>query len=179
MAVRVGIDGFGRIGGNIYRVALERPDVEVVAINDVSDTKTLAHLLKYDSVLRNLDNQVTAGDKSISVDDHSFRVFGEPDPSQIPWGSVDAEVVVESTDLFTNGPDAKKHLRDSVRKVIISAPAKEEDVTLVVGGERRPVRRRPAQRYLERLVHDELPGAGRQGAARELRHQQGDYDDSV
>ncbi len=133
MAVRVGINGFGRIGRNVYRVALNRSDVEIVAVNDITDTKTLAHLLKYDSVLGNLGNAVAATDDGITVDGHSFKVFVERDPAQIPWGSVDAEVVIESTGLFTKGPDAKKHLRDSVKKVIISAPAKQEDITLVLG----------------------------------------------
>ncbi len=133
MAVRVGINGFGRIGRNVYRVALNRPDVEIVAVNDITDTKTLAHLLKYDSVLGNLDNAVTATDDGITVDGDSVKVFVERDPAQIPWGSVDAEVVIESTGLFTNGPDAKKHLGNSVKKVIISAPARQVDITLVLG----------------------------------------------
>ena len=133
MAVRVGINGFGRIGRNVYRAALSRPDVEIVAVNDITDTKTLAHLLKYDSVLGNLDSEVTATDDGISVDEHSFKVFADRDPGRIPWGLVNAEIVVESTGLFTKGSDAGKHLRDGVKRVIISAPAKEEDITLVLG----------------------------------------------
>ena len=133
MAVKVGINGFGRIGRNIYRAAMGSSDVEVVAANDITDPATLAHLLKYDSVLGNLDTEVTAGENSISVDGNSFTVFKTRDPAQIDWKSVGAEIVVESTGLFTKRPDAAKHLGDTVKKVIISAPAKEVDATFVMG----------------------------------------------
>src|SRR5499425_281391 len=133
MATRVGINGFGRIGRNIYRAAMGRKDIEIVAVNDITDTRTLCHLLKYDSVLGNLEASVREGDKSISVDDHRFSVFTETDPGKVDWGSVGAEIVVESTGRFTKRADAAKHLHDSVKKVIISAPAKNEDVTLVLG----------------------------------------------
>jgi len=133
MATRVGINGFGRIGRNIYRAAMGRDDIEIVAVNDITDTRTLAHLLKYDSVLGNLDAEIRPGDKSIAVDAHSFSVFTEMDPARLDWGSVGAEVVVESTGRFTKRADAAKHLHDTVKKVIISAPAKNEDITVVLG----------------------------------------------
>jgi glyceraldehyde 3-phosphate dehydrogenase len=133
MAIKVGINGFGRIGRNIYRTALNDPNVEIVAVNDLTDPKTLAHLLKYDSVLGNLPNKITAGQDCIRIDDKSVRVFAQKDPAQLDWASVGAEVVVESTGRFTNAEDARKHLRGPVKKVIITAPAKNEDVTLVLG----------------------------------------------
>ena len=133
MAVKVGINGFGRIGRNVLRASLNDPDLEFVAVNDLTDPKTLAHLLKYDSVLGNLDHEVTAGADSISIAGKTIKVFAEKDPAKLPWGSVGAQVVVESTGRFTDATDAKKHLRDSVKKVIISAPAKNEDITLVLG----------------------------------------------
>jgi glyceraldehyde 3-phosphate dehydrogenase len=133
MAVKVGINGFGRIGRNILRVSIGDPEIDFVAVNDLTDTKTLAHLLKYDSVLGNLEHEITATDTGIKVANEEFRVFSERDPAVIDWGSVGAEVVVESTGRFTKAEDARKHLRDSVRKVIISAPAKNEDITIVLG----------------------------------------------
>ena len=133
MAIKVGINGFGRIGRNVFRTALHDSNIEIVAVNDLTDPKTLAHLLKYDSVLGNLPNKVSAGADSITVDGKSFKVFKEKDPAALPWESVGAQVVIESTGRFTNAEDAKKHLRGTVKKVIISAPAKNEDVTLVLG----------------------------------------------
>jgi glyceraldehyde 3-phosphate dehydrogenase len=133
MAVKVGINGFGRIGRNILRAAMGRGDIDFVAVNDITDTKTLAHLLKYDSVLGNLDAEIKAGEDSISVNGDEFRVFSERDPGKIDWASVGAEVVVESTGLFTKREDAAKHLHDTVKKVIISAPAKNEDITIALG----------------------------------------------
>jgi glyceraldehyde 3-phosphate dehydrogenase len=133
MAVKVAINGFGRIGRNVFRAALDSPDVEVVAVNDITDNKTLAHLLKHDSVLGTLAADVKATGDGILVNGKLLRVFAERDPAQIPWGSVGAQVVVESTGIFTKGPAAAKHLRDSVKKVVISAPAKEEDITVVLG----------------------------------------------
>jgi glyceraldehyde 3-phosphate dehydrogenase len=133
MAIKVGINGFGRIGRNIYRAAMGNSDIEFVAVNDITDTKTLAHLLKYDSVLGNLDADIKALERSIAVDGREFNVFTELDPGKVDWGSVGAEIVVESTGRFTKRADAAKHLHDSVKKVIISAPAKNEDVTLVLG----------------------------------------------
>jgi glyceraldehyde 3-phosphate dehydrogenase len=132
MGIKVGINGFGRIGRNIVRAALGT-DIEFVAVNDITDAKTLAHLLKYDSILGNLPNKVTHTDDSIAVDGRSFRVFKTKDPAEIDWASVGAEIVVESTGLFTKGPDAKKHMRGPVKKVLISAPADGPDATIVMG----------------------------------------------
>src|ERR671926_333346 len=133
MAVKVGINGFGRIGRNIFRTALGDKDIEFVAVNDITDTKTLAHLLKYDSVLGNLEEEVAATENGIRVGPDEFRVFAERDPAQIPWESVGAEVVIESTGRFTKAEDARKHLRGPVKRVVISAPAKNEDITIVLG----------------------------------------------
>jgi glyceraldehyde 3-phosphate dehydrogenase len=133
MAVKVGINGFGRIGRNVVRAALGRNDVEFVAVNDLTDTKTLAHLLKYDSVLGPLHKEVTCDADSITVDGKKIKVFAIKDPAELDWTSVGAQVVVESTGRFTDAKDASKHLRGSVKKVIISAPAKGEDITLVLG----------------------------------------------
>src|SRR5260370_1505355 len=128
MAVKVGINGFGRIGRNIFRASLGDPGIEFVAVNDITDTRTLAHLLKYDSVLGNLDHGISASENGIKVDGENFRVFSERDPAAIPWESVSAAIVIESTGLFTKAEDATKHLLGSVRKRIISAPAKNEDI---------------------------------------------------
>ena len=133
MAIKVGINGFGRIGRNILRTALGDSDVDFVAVNDLTDTKTLAHLLKYDSIMGNLEQEVTASGDTISVAGESFKVFSEKDPAAIDWESVGAEIVIESTGRFTKAEDAGKHLRGGVKKVIISAPAKGEDVTIVLG----------------------------------------------
>ena len=133
MAVKVGINGFGRIGRNIFRASLGEKDMDFVAVNDITDTNTLAHLLKYDSVLGNLDHDIAASENGIKVDGEEFLVFSERDPAAIPWDSVGAELVIESTGRFTKAEDAKKHLRGSVKKVIISAPAKNEDITIVLG----------------------------------------------
>jgi glyceraldehyde 3-phosphate dehydrogenase len=133
MAVKVGINGFGRIGRNIFRTSIGDADIEFVAVNDLTDTRTLAHLLKYDSVLGNLHHAITSTETGIKVEDHEFRVFSQRDPAAIDWESVGAEIVIESTGIFTKAEDARKHLRGSVRKVIISAPAKNEDLTIVLG----------------------------------------------
>src|SRR5437667_3872142 len=133
MTVKVGINGFGRIGRNIFRSALGNREIDFVAVNDITDTRTLAHLLKYDSVLGNLHHDIAASENGIKVEGKEFRVFSERDPAAIPWESVGAEIVIESTGRFTKAEDAKKHLRGTVRKVIISAPAKNEDITIVLG----------------------------------------------
>jgi len=133
MPIKVGINGFGRIGRNILRTALNDSNLEFVAVNDLTDPKTLAHLLKYDSILGNLHQKITAGQDCIRVEDRSIRVFAEKDPAKLDWASVGAQVVIESTGRFTNAEDAKKHLRGPVKKVIISAPAKNEDITIVMG----------------------------------------------
>jgi glyceraldehyde 3-phosphate dehydrogenase len=133
MAIKVGINGFGRIGRNVLRASLNDPNLEFVGVNDITDPKTLAHLLKYDSILGNLPQKISAGQDCIRVENKSIRVFAEKDPAKLPWESVGAQLVVESTGRFTNAEDAKKHLRGPVKKVIISAPAKNEDVTIVLG----------------------------------------------
>ncbi len=133
MAIKVGINGFGRIGRNILRASLNDKNLEFVAVNDLTDPKTLAHLLKYDSILGNLPNKITHTQDSIQVDNRSIRVYSEKDPAKLDWASLGAQVVVESTGRFTNAEDAKKHLRGTVKKVIISAPAKNEDITIVLG----------------------------------------------
>ena len=134
MAVKVGINGFGRIGRNFYRAILASgADIEVVGINDLTDTKTLAHLLKYDSILGRLPVEVKAGDGEIIVDGRSLPVFAERDPAALPWAKVGADIVIESTGFFTDAASAGKHLAAGARKVIISAPAKGEDITIVMG----------------------------------------------
>jgi glyceraldehyde 3-phosphate dehydrogenase len=133
MAIKVGINGFGRIGRNVLRTALNDPNLDFVAVNDLTDPKTLAHLLKYDSILGNLENKISAGPDHIEVDGKKIHVFKEKDPAALDWSAFGAQVVVESTGRFTNAEDAKKHLKGSVKKVIISAPAKGEDITIVLG----------------------------------------------
>ncbi|MGI8469892.1 MAG: type I glyceraldehyde-3-phosphate dehydrogenase [Pyrinomonadaceae bacterium] len=133
MGIKVGINGFGRIGRNVMRSALGDKDIEFVAVNNLTDTKTLAHLLKYDSVMGNLEHKISADGDTIKVEGESFKVFSEKDPSMIDWNSVGAQIVIESTGRFTKAEDAKKHLRGSVKKVVISAAAKGEDVTIVLG----------------------------------------------
>ena len=133
MAVKVGINGFGRIGRNIVRASLNRGDIEYVAVNDLTDTKTLAHLLKYDSVLGTLPQEVKVEGDIIFVGGKPIKVFATKDPAELDWTSVGAQIVVESTGRFTDAKDASKHLRGTVKKVIISAPAKNEDITIVLG----------------------------------------------
>jgi len=133
MAIKVGINGFGRIGRNILRTALDDKNLDFVAVNDLTDPKTLAHLFKYDSILGNLPHDVRATQDGISIDGREIKVFKQRDPALLDWESVGVQVVVESTGHFTDANDAKKHLRGPVKKVIISAPAKNEDITLVLG----------------------------------------------
>src|SRR4051794_26620492 len=124
MSIKVGINGFGRIGRNVLRTSLGTGDFDFVAVNDLTDTRTLAHLLKYDSVLGNLEEEISSSEGTITVAGDNIKVFSEKDPSQIDWASVGAQVVIESTGRFTKAEDAAKHLRGPVKKVIISAPAK-------------------------------------------------------
>jgi glyceraldehyde 3-phosphate dehydrogenase len=133
MAVKVGINGFGRIGRNVLRAALGNSDIDIVAVNDLTSPATLAHLLKYDSILGNLPNDVKAGEDFIAVDGKKIKVTSERDPAKLDWASVGAQVVVESTGFFTDGAKAKAHLGPTVKKVIISAPASNEDITIVLG----------------------------------------------
>jgi glyceraldehyde 3-phosphate dehydrogenase len=133
MPVKVGINGFGRVGRMILRASLQDPGIEYVAVNDITDPKTLAHLLKYDSVIGNLDAKVSYGDNYIEVTGKKMHVFKVKDPAAIDWSSFGVQIVVESSGLWTKAEDAKKHLQGTVKKVIISAPAKNEDVTIVLG----------------------------------------------
>ena len=129
----VGINGFGRIGRNFFRAALTSPDIEIVGINDLTDNATLAHLLKYDSILGRLGLEVSYTADTLTVDGKTIKVFAERDPAALPWASVGAEVVLESTGHFTKAADARKHIAAGAKKVIISAPATDEDVTIVMG----------------------------------------------
>jgi len=133
MAVKVGINGFGRIGRNVLRASHRDPGIEFVAVNDITDPRTLAHLLKYDSVLGTLDAKIGHGQDCVTVNGRPIRVFKVRDPGEIDWPSFGAEIVLESTGLFTDAEQAKKHLRGTVKKVIITAPAKNEDITVVLG----------------------------------------------
>ena len=130
---KVGINGFGRIGREVFRVAFNNPEVEVVAVNDLTDSATLAHLLKYDSIHGTFPHEVEADGDCIVVDGKKVKVFASPDPAKIPWGEVGAEIVIESTGRFTEGAKAKAHIEAGAKKVIISAPAKGEDITIVMG----------------------------------------------
>src|SRR6202167_3737911 len=133
MAVKVGINGFGRIGRNVFRASLGNPDIEFVAVNDLTSPATLAHLLKYDSILCNLHVSISADEHSITIDGKKLKVYAENDPAKLDWSSVGAQVVVESTGHFTDATKAKAHLHGTVKKVIISAPASNEDATFVMG----------------------------------------------
>ncbi len=133
MPIKVGINGFGRIGRNVVRAGLNNPEIEFVAANDLTDTATLAHLLKYDSILGRLEEDIRADSESVRVGDKKIKIFAIKDPAEIDWAGLGVQLVVESTGRFTDANDAKKHLRGSVKKVIISAPAKNEDVTVVLG----------------------------------------------
>jgi glyceraldehyde 3-phosphate dehydrogenase len=134
VTIRVGINGFGRIGRNFYRAALEQgADLEIVAVNDLGDTATTAHLLKYDTILGRLKAEVTHTEDTITVGDKTMKVLAERDPSAIKWGELGVDIVVESTGIFTKAADAGKHLAGGAKKVIISAPAKDEDITIVLG----------------------------------------------
>src|SRR3989337_2228052 len=133
MAIKVGINGFGRIGRNIMRAAMAYDDIDIVAVNDLTDAATLAHLLKYDSILGNLNADITAKGTKISVDGDEFEVLSQKDPAALPWKSLGVEVVFEGTGLFTKRDDAAKHIAAGAKKVIITAPATGPDVTIVLG----------------------------------------------
>jgi glyceraldehyde 3-phosphate dehydrogenase len=133
MPLKIGINGFGRIGRNVVRAGLNNPNVEFVAANDLTDTKTLAHLLKYDSILGSLHEDVKAETDAIVAAAKRIRIFAIKDPAEIDWSSLGAQIVIESTGKFTDASDAAKHLRGTVKKVVISAPAKNEDITIVLG----------------------------------------------
>ncbi|MEV6052612.1 type I glyceraldehyde-3-phosphate dehydrogenase [Streptomyces sp. NPDC052107] len=134
MTIRVGINGFGRIGRNYFRALLEQgADIEVVAVNDLGDTATTAHLLKYDTILGRLKQEVSHTADTITVDGHTIKVLSERNPADIPWGELGVDIVIESTGIFTKKEDAAKHLAGGAKKVLISAPAKDEDITIVMG----------------------------------------------
>ena len=133
MAVKVGINGFGRIGRNVLRTALGNPEIEFVAINDLTSPVTLAHLLKYDSILGNLKNKIEATEGAITIDGKTIKVFAEREPQKLDWDATGAQIIIESTGHFTDATKAKLHLGGSVKKVIISAPASNEDITVVMG----------------------------------------------
>jgi len=133
MAVRVAINGFGRIGRSFYRIAHSHPEIEVVAINDLTDAKTLAHLLKYDSVHGKFDAEVYAEGDSLVIDGKSIRVYADPNPEELPWKELEVDVVLEATGRFRDREGASKHLKAGAKKVVISAPAKEPDITIVMG----------------------------------------------
>ncbi len=140
MAVKVGINGFGRIGRNIMRAAMGRKDIDFVAVNDLTSAATLAHLLKYDSVLGNLDASVTATSDGIRVNGEDFKVLSVKDPAQLPWKDLGVDVVFESTGLFTDREPAAKHIAAGAKRVIITAPAKGPDITVVIHPLRMPKR---------------------------------------
>ncbi|GHE89296.1 type I glyceraldehyde-3-phosphate dehydrogenase [Streptomyces griseoluteus] len=134
MTIRVGINGFGRIGRNYFRALLEHgAEIEVVAVNDLGDTATTAHLLKYDTILGRLKAEVTHTEDTLTVDGHTIKVLSERNPADIPWGELGVDIVIESTGIFTKRDDAAKHLAGGAKKVLISAPAKDEDITIVMG----------------------------------------------
>ena len=138
MTIRIGINGFGRIGRNVFRAlevqrAAGTADIEVLAVNDITDTETLAHLLRYDSVLGRFDGTVEATDDTLTVNGRTIRALAEKDPANLPWGDLGVDVVIESSGIFTDGESAGKHLKAGARKVVISAPAKGEDLTVVMG----------------------------------------------
>ncbi|MFF4395610.1 MULTISPECIES: type I glyceraldehyde-3-phosphate dehydrogenase [unclassified Streptomyces] len=134
MTIRVGINGFGRIGRNYFRALLEQgADIEVVAVNDLGDTATTAHLLKYDTILGRLKQEVSHTADTITVDGHTIKVLSERNPADIPWGELGVDIVIESTGIFTKKDDAAKHIAGGAKKVLISAPAKDEDITIVMG----------------------------------------------
>lgn len=133
MAVKVGINGFGRIGRNVLRASLNNPEIEIVALNDLTNPATLAHLLKHDSTLGNLAEEVTATEDSITIGSKKIKVFAEKDPAKLPWASVGAQIIVESTGHFNDAAVAKAHLGETVKKVVITAPATHEDLTVVLG----------------------------------------------
>ncbi|MEV6674918.1 type I glyceraldehyde-3-phosphate dehydrogenase [Streptomyces sp. NPDC051162] len=134
MTIRVGINGFGRIGRNYFRALLEQgADIQIVGVNDLTDNATLVHLLKYDTILGRLKQEVSHTDDSITVGDMTFKTMAERDPANLPWGELGADIVIESTGIFTKKADAAKHIAAGAKKVLISAPAKDEDITIVMG----------------------------------------------
>ena len=178
MPVRVGINGFGRIGRNVFRAGqAAKADIEWVAVNDITDNATLAHLLRYDTAYGRYPGTVESNDDGLVVDGTPVKVFAERDPANLPWADLGVDVVLESTGFFTARDDAAKHLEAGAKKVVISAPAKGEDITVVLGVNFDKYDKARARRHLQRLVHDQLPGAVRQGRPRDRRHQARPDDD--
>lgn len=176
MTIRVAINGFGRIGRNFIRAAYEKgAGFEVVAVNDLTDNKTLAHLLKHDSILGKWDHEVSYDDDAIIVDGREIKAFAERNPADLPWGDLGIDIVVESTGFFTDATKAKAHIEAGAKKVIISAPAKNEDATRCWCEPRR-LRCRKAQHYLQRFLHHQLLGSSCQGSSGEVRYYQGPHD---
>ena len=171
MSVRVGVNGFGRIGRVFFRTALGDKDIEVVGVNDLADAKTLAHLLKHDSVHGGCAAEVAAKGEAIFVDGREIRVCALKDPATLPWKELGVDVVVESTGLFRDTATASKHIQAGAKKVIITAPAKDPDVTVVLGVNEQTYDAATAPDHLQRLVHHQLPGHHGQGARRRVRHQ--------
>ncbi len=172
MSIKIGINGFGRIGRLVFRAAMAHPEVEVVAINDLSDPAVMAHLLAYDSVHGKLNCPVHAGEGSIEVDGRSIAVTSIKDPDSLDWKSHGVDVVAECTGFFTGRDSASKHLSAGARKVIISAPAKDPDIT-IVGSQLIPVQTQAASHHLQCILHHQLSGSGGKGAARKFRHRYG------
>ena len=171
MSVRVGVNGFGRIGRLVIRAALrEGADIDFVAINDLTDARTLGHLFKYDSVHGVFPGTVEVEENALVIDGDRMQVTSETDPANLPWGELGVDVVVESTGRFTDRASAAKHLEAGAQKVIISAPAKDPDVTVCLGVNDDELRQGAPRRRLQRQLHDQLPGADGQGAGRQLRH---------
>ena len=170
---KVGINGFGRIGRNVFRAAFGNPDFDVVAVNDLTDAATLAHLLKYDSIHGTFDHDVTAEGEYLVVDGKKVKVLAQTDPAKLPWGELGVEIVVESTGRFTEGAKAKAHLEAGAKKVIISAPAKGEDITIVMGVNEDKYE---ADKYLQRFLHHQLPGSVHQSSAGKLWYCKRPYD---
>ena len=168
MAIRVGINGFGRIGRNFFRASLDHDTLEFVAINDITDAKTLAHLLKYDSVGGILEADVQAKDHSLVVNGKEIKVLAERDPAKLPWKDLGVDVVVESTGIFTDRDKATKHLEAGAPLVIISAPAKDPDLTVVLGVNEQDYDPTPTQDHLERFLYHQLFGASGQSHHGEL-----------
>ncbi len=178
MTVRVGVNGFGRIGRNFWRaVDASDHDIEIVAANDLGDVKTMAHLLKYDSVLGPLKHHVETTDTGIAIDGKEITILAERDPGALPWGDLGVDVVIESTGFFTKAADARKHVdQGGAKKVIISAPASGEDLTIVLGANDSTYDGSQTD-HLQRVLHHQLPGAAGQGAARHVRHRARPDDD--
>ena len=178
MTIKVGINGFGRIGRNFLRAALEqKADIQIVGVNDLTSNATLANLIKYDSIGGVLPYDVSFDDDTITVGETTIKAFAERDPKNIPWGEIGADVVIESTGIFTDAEKAKAHLEAGAKKVIISAPAKNEDATFVIGVNDGRLRPGEAPHRLQRVLHHQQPRSRGQGAERRVRDRQGPHDD--